>query len=495
MTGALIILVILACILLQVLIVLLSDYRNPASCAAWILIQLPLPLIGLVLYRGFGRPSTRASENKRDAEPSLGVERNDNWQTEARPDRLETLLRKIPAYPLGGANDFQLFSQVKENFERILADMEQAQSSIELLLYIVRDDRTSAVFRDMLERKAREGVSVRLLLDGAGSHSLSKSYVNRLKQAGVEVAWHYPLAASFFKRKVNERNHRRLFLMDHRVAYVGGINLGDEYLGGNSRLGYWRDSTIRLAGTVAVPLTELFERDWIMAKRGMDRGTRRNLQPEEEKLDPTSETEISGDSTQGVESRCDSETGKTDKAGRIFLAADGPDHAGSEIYKLYFAALTGARRRIYVASPYFIPDEAISVALATAAASGVDVRILLPEVADHKITHYAGLTYAAEMAKQGVRFYLYRKGFFHGKALLVDDRIAAIGTFNLDYRSFFSSYELNIFLTGEQAVSRMEEQFQLDFQECRPFDLAQYTASSRNGRLVERVCRLLAPLL
>ena len=443
-------------VLLQILIVLACEFQRPARAAAWTLLQLPLPLLGLALYWGLGGRFRSAGRPER---PPLGAAGGGAGEG----DRLAAALHALP--PVSSEKTrVRLFSRVDETYERIIEDLREASETADFLLYTLRDDRIGTVFRQLLEEKARQGVKVRLLLDGAGSHALGGAYRDRLREAGIELVFHHPLGASFLKRKANFRNHRKLFLFDNRIAYVGGLNIGDEYLGGDPHLGFWRDSTVRLEAAELTGLSRLFERDWRMAQG----------QP------PPPDAALSA--------------AESAQAAAVRFALSGPDEPLSGLYGLYFTALASARRRIYLASPYWMPDEAMRMALETAVSAGVDVRILLPEIADHKLVHDAGLSFARDMAGSGVRFYLYRKGFLHDKTLLIDDRLGAIGTFNLDRRSFFSNFELSVILTGEEAVRSLAEEFERDLRECREFD-PNADGSQASAGLKERVCRLLAPLL
>ncbi|MEO3945563.1 cardiolipin synthase [Gorillibacterium sp. CAU 1737] len=470
MTFVSILLVLIALIWAQVGVILLLEARYPARCAAWVLVQLPLPVLGLLVYAGFGRRMPSTSEARKPRIP-------DPIPEHANPDQLERLLTLAPSYPIQEEQEPVLINRVDETFERILADMAKARRTIDFLLYIYRDDEIGTIFTEQLEKKAREGLQVRLLLDGSGSRELPAAFLTRLKEAGVQVAKHNPLVRALFKGKLNFRNHRKLFLIDEQIGYVGGLNVGDEYLGGNAHLGYWRDSTIRLEGEPLLFLTRLFQQDWVRAHGQESPEAVREL--------------VSPVDDEGVGSAHDEEG-----SGRIFLLAGSPEFTLSPLYQLFLASLASARKRIYIASPYFVPDEAVWTALATAAAAGVEVRVLLPEIADYKIIHYAGLSYAAELAAQGVQFHLYQKGFLHQKTLLIDDRLAGIGTFNLDQQSFYQNYDLHVFLTGKQAVARMEQAFEKDLMECRDFDLAAYLSDRPLGkRLLETGCRLLGPLL
>ena len=296
---------------------------------------------------------------------------------------------------------------------------------------------SAARFKDVLLRKAREGVEVRVIYDGVGSLDLKVSYVQELKDGGVQMECFLMPRIAFFDKRMNYRNHRKIVVVDGKLGYVGGINIGDEYLGKNKKLGFWRDTHVKLEGDAVYYLQLVFMRDWWFTAR--ERLDNRAYMPVHE--------------CTGTE--------------QVQIVASGPDLHADAILESVFSAISVAKQRLYIATPYFIPDPSVLMGLKTASLSGVDVRIVLPYRSDSRLVQYSSLSYVQELLEAGVRVYRYRKGFLHAKVMIVDRLMAAVGTANMDMRSFYSNFEINANLFSSAAIDRLEEDFMQDLQSCR----------------------------
>ncbi|MEF3303959.1 cardiolipin synthase [Paenibacillus sp. GYB003] len=462
----------------QIATILILDFRNPAKAVAWMSILFIFPIIGFVMYYFLAKEYTQRKKMKRKDRRVIGeirralrmkAKKADPGDAIARCDiygehRLLGLLSNIPGSPIMPGNCVDIYNNAHDSYDAILQAMENAERFIHIQFYIVRADGIGERFKQLMIRKAAEGVAVRLLFDGVGSYKLSGAYTRQLKRAGVEVHSFLPPLIAFFDKRINYRNHRKIVVVDGKVGFLGGINIGDEYVGEDPKLGFWRDTHIRIEGDSVYYLQHTFATDWAFASG-------KTL------VDPAyfPVHDCGGDRT-------------------VQLIASGPDAPWDAVLEVFFGAMAAARSRIYVTTPYFIPDPSIAMALKTAAVSGVDVRILLPGVPDSRIVHWASLSYVQELMQAGVRFYQYRKGFVHAKTLIVDRLLATVGTANMDMRSFFSNFEIVAVLYDKSTIMRLENDFMADLQDSEEMKQAEFEKRSKCQRLKESVGRMLAPL-
>ncbi|MED4970825.1 cardiolipin synthase, partial [Parageobacillus toebii] len=319
----------------------------------------------------------------------------------------------------------------------------------------------------ILIEKAKKGVHVRFLYDAVGSWKLSKTYIQELRDAGVEMIPFSPVRLPFLSNTINFRNHRKIIVIDGTIGFVGGLNIGDEYLGKDKYFGFWRDTHLWIRGEAVRTLQLIFLQDWYYMT-GKTLLTPEYLSPE---------------------------LVHYDGQGGVQLIAGGPDQKWEVIKHLYFAMITSAQRSIWIASPYFVPDEDILTALKIAALSGLDVRILAPKRPDKKIVFYASRSYFPELLEAGVKIYEYSKGFLHSKIMIVDGELASIGTANMDMRSFHLNFEVNAFLYHTDSTKKLVADFLEDLKEASPIDYETFQQRPLSIRVVESVSRLLSPLL
>ncbi|QJD88435.1 cardiolipin synthase [Cohnella herbarum] len=463
----------------QAATILLLEFRRPAHATAWLFILFLFPLVGFILYyflatefRRSRKARRRGSLDQRRRAKLLKMSTNLTSLSEfpagspfiAQPRLLRALL-KGGELPISGHNRSEIFNNGMDTYESMLKAIRGAKSHIHLSAYIVRDDDIGREFQQALIRKAREGVKVKLLYDGIGSIKLKDSYIRILEQGGVECACFFPLRPSFLKKRMNYRNHRKIIVVDGLIGFVGGINVGDEYIGKHPRLGYWRDTHIRLEGDSVYWLQEVFLKDWEMATR-------------EKPDDPTFFPEHECAAVEPVQ-----------------IVPAGPNRRGDAIHDSVFAMMTSAKDRIWMTTPYFIPSASIAMVLHDAATSGLDVRIIIPYVPDTWLVHLATLSYVEEMMRSGVRVYQYKKGFVHAKTLVVDRYISVVGSANMDLRSFFSNFEINAHLFDPAAISRLESDFLQDLEDSTEINLQKFLDRSKTQKVKEALARILSPLL
>lgn len=471
--------IILCLFILQIAVILLLEFRRPQRALAWMFLSFCCPPAGLLFYYFLGRDYWQRSRISRRCTPLLSGIRNhlsgkihiinsaaDSGNPELKHHQgLMELFSKLAEIPVTGRNSCRVLWSGREAFEDMLALMEEARENIHLEFYIFRDDEIGGRFQEVLIRKARQGVRVRMLCDGMGSHGLGKGFIRSLQKAGVEVHFFLPPLTSLLERRFNFRNHRKIMVIDGRVGFTGGMNVGDDYIGKDPKRGYWRDTHLRLEGDAVYHLQYIFLKDWRLAAGDILSHPR---------FFPAH--------------NC------TEKEA-VLIVPSGPDGAVDASQEMYFAALCSARHRIWITSPYFIPDPSVCRALKHAVLSGVDVRIIIPAVPDNMLVYQASLSYLENLQDAGVKFYRYTKGFMHSKMILVDSVLATVGSANLDMRSFYSNFELSAVLLSPGAVATLAAGFERDLQHSEFIDPEKFRERGENVKLIQGLCQLFSPLL
>ena len=463
-----------------IIIVIFFENREPSKTAAWLLILIALPVVGFVLYVYFGQNFRKKRIFKqKDTIDESDLDRMIEFQYERVQDanafvdediykhkKLISLLLKNSKSPFTMNNHSKVLTNGKETFTEIFKAIHSAKHHVNVEYYIVKDDKIGNIMRKLLILKARQGVKVRFIYDGLGSRKLSKKYVRSLQDAGVEVSVFLPVKIPFLNSKLNFRNHRKIVVVDGKTGFIGGLNVGDEYWVGSDTLGFWRDTHFKIQGEAVYILQYIFLMDWYYT-------TGKKIM-EYKRFFP--EHKFYGEEL-------------------IQIAASGPDHPWEGIQQAYFTSIATAQDKIFIESPYFIPDESLLMAIKTSALSGVDVRIILPDKPDHKTVFWASRSYIKELLRAGVRVYFYNKGFIHAKILLVDGIVASVGTANMDIRSFRLNFEVNALLYNKKTVARLEKDFFEDMGNSTEVVLEDFLNRSIYDRFKESLARLLSPIL
>jgi cardiolipin synthase A/B len=468
--------ILISCSVVFIAFVISLENRKPAHTIAWLVVLGSFPLIGFFFYLMFGRNyrKQRLFQKKAmlDEQTFLKFQGQLEWDIEQmsieehqRP--LLQLAQRIGKSPVSLATETRVLTNGQETFSTIFEELEKATHHIHLEYYIVRHDEVGQKLKTILIEKAKKGVHVRFLYDAVGSWKLSKTYIQELRDAGVEMIPFSPVRLPFLSNKINFRNHRKIIVIDGTVGFVGGLNIGDEYLGKDKYFGFWRDTHLWIRGEAVRTLQLIFLQDWYYMT-GKTLLTPEYLSPQ---------------------------LVHYDGQGGVQLIAGGPDQKWGVIKHLYFAMITSAQRSIWIASPYFVPDEDILTALKVAALSGLDVRILAPKRPDKKIVFYASRSYFPELLEAGVKIYEYSKGFLHSKIMIVDGELASIGTANMDMRSFHLNFEVNAFLYHTDSTKKLVADFLEDLKEANQIDYETFRRRPLSIRVVESVSRLLSPLL
>ncbi|UVI31634.1 cardiolipin synthase [Paenibacillus spongiae] len=462
----------------QIATILILEFRQPSKTVAWLLILFILPIIGFVMYYFLAKEY----QNRRIVRKRNVVAKEQRLQALlrckmvhrpadikggefSRQERLFRLLTGMSTSPITSCNETRVLTNGRVTFDAILDAIEGANHHIHMEYYTIRNDVIGRRFKDALIRKAKEGIEVRIVYDGVGSLELDDGYLQELHKAGIMTHCFLTPRMAFFEKRMNYRDHRKIVVVDGLIGFVGGINIGDEYLGGNPKLGFWRDTHLQIRGDAVYFLQDVFLRNWWFTAK-------------ERLSNPAYLPEHSCEGTEQVQ-----------------IIASGPDSVADAILECVFAAVSVAKNRIYITTPYFIPDPSVLMGLRTAALSGVDVRIIIPYVADSKLVLYASLSYVEDLLGVGVRIYRYHKGFVHSKVLIVDKLLASVGTANMDMRSFFSNFELNALLFDKTAIRRLEEDFMSDLEACEELNLYTFRQRPRWQKASEVVARMLSPLL
>ncbi|MBL0713743.1 MAG: cardiolipin synthase, partial [Desulfosarcina sp.] len=366
--------------------------------------------------------------------------------------------------PITGFNASQLLIDGEVTFACMFEDIAAARSYVLVQFYIIKNDHLGRELKDCLVRKAQANVRVYFLYDEIGSYKLPGSYIREMQQAGVHVSAFHSTRGKTNHFQLNFRNHRKIVVVDGETAYVGGHNVGDEYISRNPKVGHWRDTHVRIQGPVVEALQFCFVEDWHWATTRI----------------PDLNWEL-----------------KPSPAGseEALVIASGPADPLETCGLMFAQVINMARERIWIASPYFVPDLQILGALKLAVLRGVDVRILLPEKPDHRTVHLATISYYPNTLPVGIKLYRYTAGFLHQKVFLVDRQCAAVGTANLDNRSFRLNFELTLLNYDAAFVQAVEEMLEADFDHSRSVELAEYSERSFAFRLLARSARLLAPIL
>jgi cardiolipin synthase len=472
----------LALYALAATVFIIVENRRPQATLAWLLVFFFAPGIGLLVYIFFGRDRRAFSKQSRllrqdleaNARPLLSpiLSRQDaeiarlEGESASRR-RLMMLVRRNSQSALTRRNRVEIQQDAAVFYPSLMEDMKAARHSIHLQYFIWGADAFTEALKEILSAKAREGVEVRLLYDPLGSHAhLRRAYVKDMQAAGVRMAATSPL---WRLHTISYRNHRKITVIDGAIGYTGGMNIGQEHLTGGKGFDSWRDTQVRIVGEGATVLQAVFMVDWYNAV----------------KEDLFSDAYYP---TEGAEA--------TDDGVPVQILTSGPDSQWAAIRQLYSFMIISAQRRVFLQSPYFIPDATIAEALRSAALAGVDVRVMLSARASgNSIPNWAGNTYIADVTAAGVRVFLYEKGYLHAKTLSIDGEVCTVGSANLDIRSFSINYELNAVLYSERLAKELEEDFEQDLVHCTEFDPAGYQNRNAAVRFRDSVARLLSPLL
>lgn len=451
-------------------IVIILQRRSAAATLAWLLALIFLPVIGLIIYRVIGplrlerKKLKRVASRRAVGEAVAALAALDDGNVEHV--QLATISMELGEAPPLRADDLTVYLDGAAKYEAMLAAIAAAKHHVHLEYYIWEPDTIGTALRDALVERAKAGVKVRMLVDGTGSNNLSKRFLAPLRAAGVEIATFNPVRLLKLRlRRPDFRTHRKITVCDGTVAFTGGMNISDDH---SEKYGadYWRDTHLRVVGAAAWPLQRLFLEDWYFATDV--------LCPIDAEMFPTP---------------------TRDGSHLVQIIGSGPDSSAFAIHKVLFTAINQSTSRCWLTTPYFVPDEALLMALVTAGLRDVDVRLLVPKKGDSRLVDMAARSYFPELLAAGVRVYEYESRFIHAKTLVCDDDVAIIGTANLDNRSFRLNFEVAAVIYGGTINFGLAEAFTRDLEGSRELASGDYERQPLARRLGQATARLISPLL
>ncbi len=454
---------------------------RPTKTLAWLLVIFTIPVAGMLFYfiLGRNRRKNKFFKLKKTKEVLQYLEKVDEFYFAVDEDedrmiptsikdhtKLVKLITKSSKFSPSINNELIVLKNGPSTFDAIFKAMEGAEQFIHIQYYIFEEGELAEKIMSILQRKVKEGVEVRFMYDGFGSSALSRHYLKRLKQAGIEVYGFLPMRFGRLLSSVNYRNHRKIVVIDSAVAFTGGINVSDKYIKGDGNLGMWYDTHLQLKGPIVNSLQAVFAMDWNFAS-GKD-----NILSVQYFLEQSA-------------------IGKS----IVQIVSSGPDSDFSSIQQLYFSIINSAKKYVYITNPYIIPGEALLKALQVAAMSGIDVRLLVPANSDNFLVKWSVRAYFEDFLEAGVKIYLFPDGFLHSKVIVSDDELTTIGTANLDIRSFEQNYEVNILIYEKKFAQKLKQDFLKDCKKSNQICYEEYLKRTKIERLKEGVAKVFSPVL
>lgn len=457
--------------ILGIIGVVVSENRNPVKSLAWVTVLLLVPILGMFIYVFFGRSlksvhmisrkNRRKLRNSANYTPvdvdSLGLSEENLEEV-----RLVDSLVEPHYFP---DNKIDIFTNGHDKFAALERDLESAKEYIHLQYFIFENDKIGSKIRDILVRKAHEGVKVRVIYDHVGSFHFDMSFFSNMKKEGIEV---YPfLKVTFpeFANRVNWRNHRKLVVIDGRVGYVGGMNIADRYVSGEKGRPAWRDTHLRIEGEAVAGLQYSFAVDWNFMNRELLKETTVHFGSGKEFAD-------------GMQ-----------------IMTGGPNSLWSNLSFVLLRAIGSAKRRVLIQTPYFLPNDSLLKALQVASLSKIDVQLMVPRKPDSKLLRYATYSYVKECLLAGMKIYFYEASMLHSKMVVVDDDFVTTGSTNFDFRSLEHNFECNVLVYGKNFNSRMADIFERDKENARRISLVSWHRRPLGQKVLESLSRLLSPIL
>ncbi len=456
--------------ILSVIIVVISENKNPLKTLSWVMVLIFLPFVGLVLYLAFGQDFTKRQVitkrmyNKLKRRPLDEIGSLEMFDYPQEHSKLIRLLKDFDNTPLLGGNNVEFFTNAKDKFDTLLKDIDNAKDHIHVEYYIFADDNIGTIIKDALIRKSLQGIEVRVIYDGFGSRKTKKEFWEDMRKAGIEAEPFLKLAFSKLTSRLNYRNHRKIVVIDGRIGYVGGINIADRYVDG-FEWGVWRDTHVRIEGKGVQGLQSVFLIGWHFVTQTLI--TSRKYFPE------------------------------LDSYGNIAMQTvnSGPLRDEREISFGILQAIYDAKKSIFIQSPYFIPPDSMLLALQSAAKRGIDVRLMVSARSDVPLVQLASKSFIQETIQHGVKVYMYEGGFLHSKLMVFDQSLTLIGSVNFDFRSFEHNFEVEAFIYDKTLADEATQIFIQDQHSSQIVSLRNWVKRSKWQKFIESIMRLFAPLM
>ncbi len=480
------------------IVIVFFQRRDPKAVWTWLLALYFVPIFGFFLYLVLCQDYRKNKMFRvKEVEDRLryplesqaeGIRDRENWFRDPLCRDYEDLVMYnlvTSGAVLTGDNTVEIFTDGQKKFTDLLEELKAAREYIHIQYYIIKNDEVFQGMIPVLKEKASEGVEVRILYDGMGGRFMPKRVWEELERSKIQVGVFFPAFLGRLQLRVNYRNHRKIVVIDGRVGYVGGFNIGKEYISGDPKFGYWRDTHLKIHGSAVYSLQIRFALDWNYAvKENLFKNGKYFGLPEQESREsvPVYQKQYP----------------KPELFGQhvgIQIINSGPDASNRQIRNNYLQLFHKAKHHIYIQTPYFVPDDAILSALKIAAESGVEVRLMIPCKPDHPFVYWASYSYVRDMLQAGARCYTYENGFLHAKGVMVDGLVSCYGTANMDIRSFELNFEVNATIFDADTTQRLEAIFIKDLEHCKEVTKEIYGQRGLWVRAKEQCSRLLSPLL
>ena len=464
--------------LFEVLSIVLSMYivfkKNDVTSVkvAWVLTLYFLPIIGSFIYLFFGRSNLKSNAIQQKEQEMLVhyVQSINSNQRLESASLLEERNERLAKKSVLGGNQFEVLTDGEETFAAIFKKLNEAEHHIHLFYFIIKEDELADRLRKILIKKAKEGVNVRFGVDGLGSVKLSDAYLESLRAAQIEVEIFNPIHSFYHLSRANWRNHRKVIIVDGKVGFTGGLNIGNEYLGITPKFSHWRDTHLQITGPLVTQLQETFLYDWLYMKNSA--GTASKFM---------SETYFPLGST------------GTDEGQVIY---GGPYDQERVVRDVLFNLIDSAKEKVSIASPYLVPDDEMLALLRRVARNGVKVEVIIPGKGDRKLSYYGNDFYLETLVSAGIDVYKYDDtAFLHCKVMIIDEEVATIGSTNFDIRSFDINHEVSAILYNGQAIHRLSEAFKRDRDNSKQITIRELAQRSTWKKIKGKICGLFAPLL
>ena len=452
-----------------IIVIIMIEKKNPLYTIFWIFLLYLLPYIGFFIYLFFGL----TFKKKRVANKIYKLKKLRSRKNVSESDREElrrwkgliTYLEMSTDNYITSNNDIQLYFTGKEFFSNLKKEIANAKKFINMEYFIFQFDAIGKEIADLLIKKVNEGVEVNLIIDGVNLANFKlKRY---FKNTGVNLYLFFRTYIPLFNVRINYRDHRKVTIIDNRVAFVGGMNIGDEYLG-KGKIGYWRDTSVKIYGDIV----SSFEKEFYFSLSIV-----KNKYLRDEKIS----NEISL---------------KYEEEDNVYMQviSSGPNYEFPAIRDNYIKLIQEARKSVFIQTPYFVPDDLLLDTLKSAVLSGIDVKIMIPNKADHPFIYWINQYYVGELLRLGANIYRYENGFIHSKTILVDEEVVSVGTCNFDYRSFYLNFEINLNIYNKEIANSFKTQYYKDIAISKKLTFNDFKRRSIFTKVKESVCRLLSPI-
>jgi len=462
---------------LLLIVFICFERRDPVVSLAWVLWFTAVPVLGFATFLVFGAGLKRKTAKKYAERWRMNMDLSEKMSIEEEKKKIKEYANlpymDMVAYLLNvnnsvitDGNNVELLPGAEEKFEALIKDIQSATDSVNLLYFIIRDDEIGNKILNLLTEKAKTGVRVRLIYDAMGCFFTNKEMFNPLIEAGGKITSFFPVGKLGSYSKINHRNHRKIVVVDGKIGYIGGINIGDEYYG-KKKLSPWRDTHIRVEGPAVRYIQKAFSLDWAFS-------TGEDLSNSIARYFPLCEKMPQNKSMQ--------------------IVCSGPDSRESEIKNAIIKMINGAKRHIYIETPYFVPDKSFLESLKLAAKSGVDIRIIIPGKPDKRYVYYSTESFIGELLDAGIRVYKYN-GFIHAKMVTADTDVSTVGTTNIDIRSFELHFEINAFIYDVETTEQCNILFKNDMANSVEITKAANSKRGIRQRFGEGFFRLFSPIM